>query len=90
VQPEDGRQSQPRPPLLPLHGQPRLRPPTPDQPPASALLREDQITAPIDRFLREELAGSTLTDNLRRVADAQYRAALAAHDSTGEIDKLRK
>jgi hypothetical protein len=24
------------------------------------------------------------------VAEAQYRAALAAHDTTGEVDKLRK
>ncbi|WP_412749746.1 hypothetical protein [Krasilnikovia sp. M28-CT-15] len=45
---------------------------------------------PIDRFLRAELTGSTLADNLRRVADAQYRAALAAHDTTGEIDELRQ
>ncbi len=58
--------------------------------PPALYLREDQITAPIDRFLREELTGGTLTDNLRRVADAQYRAALAAHDTTGEIDKLRQ
>ncbi|MEU7906267.1 hypothetical protein [Actinoplanes sp. NPDC049118] len=31
-----------------------------------------------------------MADNLRRVADAQYRVALAAHDETGEIDKLRQ
>jgi site-specific DNA recombinase len=35
-----------------------------------------------------ELTGKTLTDNLRRVADAEYRAALAAHDTTGEVDRL--
>lgn len=58
--------------------------------PPALYLREDQITDPIDRFLREELTGATLTDNLRRVADAQHRAALAAHDNTGEIDKLRQ
>jgi hypothetical protein len=58
--------------------------------PPALYLREDQITASVDRFLREELTGSTLTDNLRRVADAQYRAALAAHDTAGEIDTLRK
>jgi hypothetical protein len=31
-----------------------------------------------------------LTDNLRRVTDAQYRAELAVFDTTGEIDKLRQ
>jgi site-specific DNA recombinase len=45
---------------------------------------------PIDRFLRDELTGDPLTDNLRRVSDAQSRAALAAHDTTGEINKLRQ
>ncbi|WP_374238211.1 hypothetical protein [Actinoplanes sp. DH11] len=40
-------------------------------------LREDQIIDPIDRFLRDELTGAALADNLRRVADAQHRAALA-------------
>jgi hypothetical protein len=39
--------------------------------PAALYLREDAITTPIDRFLRTELTGKTLTDNLRRVADAQ-------------------
>jgi DNA invertase Pin-like site-specific DNA recombinase len=58
--------------------------------PAALYLREDSITEPIDRFLRDELTGATLTDNLRRVADAQYRAALAAHDETGEIEGLRQ
>jgi hypothetical protein len=58
--------------------------------PPALYLREDTITRPIDRFLCEELTGPTLTDNLRRVADAQYRAALAAHDATGEIEKPRQ
>ncbi|WP_433797623.1 hypothetical protein [Actinoplanes sp. CA-252034] len=58
--------------------------------PPALYLREDQITTPIDRFLREELTGTALTDNIRRVAEAQYRAALAAHDTAGEIDRLRQ
>ncbi|GAB1646277.1 zinc ribbon domain-containing protein [Krasilnikovia sp. MM14-A1259] len=58
--------------------------------PPALYVREDTITEPIDRFLRAELTGSTLTDNLRRAADAQYRAALAAPDTTGEIDELRQ
>jgi site-specific DNA recombinase len=58
--------------------------------PPALYLREDVIIDPIDRFLRDELTGGTLTDNLRRVADARYRAALAAHDTIGEIDKLRQ
>ncbi|MEV6492244.1 hypothetical protein AB0M20_27020 [Actinoplanes sp. NPDC051633] len=32
----------------------------------------------------------SLADNLRRVADAEYRAALTAHDATGEIENLRQ
>jgi hypothetical protein len=58
--------------------------------PPALYLREDTITAPVDEFLRDELTGKTLTENLRRVADAQYRAALAAHDTTGEVDRLRQ
>jgi site-specific DNA recombinase len=58
--------------------------------PPALYLREDQITAPVDRFLREELTGTALTDNVRRVAEAQYRAALAAHDTAGEIQQLRQ
>ena len=55
--------------------------------PPTLYLREDSIAVPIDRFLRDELAGPAMTDNLRRVADAQYRAALAAHDPAGEITR---
>lgn len=58
--------------------------------PPALYLREDIITAPVNEFLRDELTGKTLTDNLRQVADAQYRAALAAHDTTGEVDRLRQ
>ncbi|MEV7624081.1 recombinase family protein [Actinoplanes sp. NPDC089786] len=58
--------------------------------PPALYLREDTLTDPIDRFLRDELTGRTLADNLRQVADAEYRAALAAHDATGEIEKLRQ
>ena len=58
--------------------------------PPALYLREDSIAGPIDRFLRDELAGPAMTDNLRRVADAQYRAALAAHDPAGEITTLRR
>lgn len=52
-------------------------------------LREDTIIRPIDEFLRDELTGRHLADNLRRVADAQHRAALAAYGDGGEIEKLR-
>jgi len=48
--------------------------------PPALYLREDSIGDSVDRFLRDELTGPTLTDNLRGVANAQYRAALAAHD----------
>jgi site-specific DNA recombinase len=58
--------------------------------PPTLYLREDSIAGPIDRFLRDELAGPAMTDNLRRVADAQYRAAPAAHDPAGEITMLRR
>nr|WP_242625355.1 recombinase family protein [Krasilnikovia cinnamomea] len=58
--------------------------------PPALYVREDAITEPIDRFLRDELTGSTLAGNLRRVADAQYQAALAAHDTSGEIEELRQ
>jgi hypothetical protein len=37
------------------------------------------VVGSIDRFLRHELTGAAVADNLRRVADAQYRSALAAH-----------
>ena len=58
--------------------------------PPALYLREDQIITPIDQFLPEELVGTALTDNLRRVAEAQYRAAVAAHDTAGEADRLRR
>lgn len=41
--------------------------------------RADRVVGSIDRFLRHELTGAAVADNLRRVADAQYRSALAAH-----------
>ncbi|GAA0577023.1 hypothetical protein GCM10010172_72140 [Paractinoplanes ferrugineus] len=56
--------------------------------PPALYLREDAITDPIDRFLREELTGTTLADNLARVADAQYRAEFANYDVPNEIEKL--
>jgi site-specific DNA recombinase len=58
--------------------------------PPALYLRQDAITEPIDRFLRDELTGRSLTENLRRVADAQFRAALTAHDATGEVEDLRR
>ncbi|MBL7255943.1 recombinase family protein [Paractinoplanes lichenicola] len=58
--------------------------------PPALYLREDAITDPVDRFLREELTGTTLADNLSRVADARYRAALAAYDAPGQIETLRQ
>jgi hypothetical protein len=57
-------------------------------PPAPQIVRQPILARHVG--LRDELTGTTLTENLRRVADAQYRAALAAHDSTGEIEKLRQ
>jgi hypothetical protein len=56
--------------------------------PPALYLREDAITGPVDEFLRHELTGPTLGDNLRRVAEAQHRAALAAYGDTTEIEKL--
>ncbi|MEV6302426.1 recombinase family protein [Actinoplanes sp. NPDC051861] len=53
-------------------------------------LREDIITEPIDRFLQQELQGDTLTTNLRAMADAQYRADLAAHSADDEADNLAR
>ncbi|MEU4565002.1 zinc ribbon domain-containing protein, partial [Actinoplanes sp. NPDC023936] len=53
-------------------------------------LREDQIIGPVDRFLRDELTGPALTDNLRRVADAQHRAALAANNSEDDTETIRQ
>jgi hypothetical protein len=58
--------------------------------PPALYLREEAITRPVDEFLRDELTGRNLTDNLRRVAEAQHRAALAAYGDTGEIEKLRQ
>jgi DNA invertase Pin-like site-specific DNA recombinase len=57
--------------------------------PPALYLREEAITEPIDQFLRKELTGRSLAENIRRVADAQYRAALAAYDAT-EVDELRQ
>lgn len=42
------------------------------------------------RSLRDELTGNSLTENLHRMADAQYCAALATHDTSGEIEQLRQ
>ncbi|MFC7535531.1 recombinase family protein [Actinoplanes sp. GCM10030250] len=53
-------------------------------------LREDQIADPIDRFLRDELTGNALTANLRRVADAQHRAALAATSGADDTTEIRQ
>ncbi|WP_071803068.1 zinc ribbon domain-containing protein [Couchioplanes caeruleus] len=53
-------------------------------------LREDAIVEPIDRFLHQELTGGTLTANLRSLADAHYRAQLAAHKAQDESDQLRR
>ncbi|GAA0577187.1 recombinase family protein [Paractinoplanes ferrugineus] len=58
--------------------------------PPALYLREDAIIRPVDEFLRDELTGGSLTDNLRRVAEAQHRAALAAYGDAGEIEKLRR
>ncbi|MEU8656865.1 hypothetical protein [Actinoplanes philippinensis] len=57
-------------------------PPLPSQGP--------EITTPIDRFLRQELTGTALTDDIQRVAEAQFRDALAAHDTAGDVEKLRQ
>ncbi|HEX8344406.1 MAG TPA: recombinase family protein [Actinoplanes sp.] len=53
-------------------------------------LREDAIIEPIDRFLHQELTGDILTANLRSLADAHYRAQLAAHQAQDETDQLHR
>ncbi|MBO3736548.1 hypothetical protein [Actinoplanes flavus] len=53
-------------------------------------LREDTITEPVDRFLRDELAGDTLTATLRGLADAHYRAELARHQGADQSRYLRQ
>jgi site-specific DNA recombinase len=58
--------------------------------PPALYLREDAITGPVDEFLRQELTGPNLEDHLRRVAEAQPRAALAAYGDTTEIERLRQ
>lgn len=58
--------------------------------PPALYLREDAIIRPVDEFLRDELTGRSLADNLRRVAEAQHRAALTAYGDGGEIEKLRQ
>lgn len=58
--------------------------------PAVLYLREDTIADPVDRFLRRELTGSTLTANLRSLADAHYRAQLIAHRAQDETAQLRR
>lgn len=58
--------------------------------PPALYLREDLIIRPVDEFLHDELTGRRLTDNLRRVAEAQHRAALAAYGDSGETEKLRQ
>ncbi|MFI7369944.1 zinc ribbon domain-containing protein [Actinoplanes sp. NPDC049668] len=53
-------------------------------------LREDTITEPIDRFIRQELSGNTLAANLRSLADAHHRAQLAAHAADDESEQLNR
>ncbi|MDI6105696.1 recombinase family protein [Actinoplanes sp. NEAU-A12] len=53
-------------------------------------LREDTITEPVDRFLREELTGDTLTATLRGLTDAHYRAELARHQGADQTRHLRQ
>jgi site-specific DNA recombinase len=53
-------------------------------------LCEDQIIDPIDRFLRDEITVTALTDNLRRVADAQHCAALAATGRADDTASIRQ
>ncbi|MEV4539029.1 hypothetical protein AB0J82_35180 [Asanoa sp. NPDC049518] len=53
-------------------------------------LCEDAIAAPIDSFLAEEFGGRPLATNLRRAAEAQDRAALAAYDPSDETVRRRQ
>jgi site-specific DNA recombinase len=48
-------------------------------------LREDAIADPIDVFLHQELGGSRLATNLRRLADAEHRKV--AENEMGHPDK---
>jgi hypothetical protein len=58
------------------------RQPQVSRPPAN-YLREDAIIRQSTSFLRDELTGRHLNDNLRRVAEAHYRAALGAYGDAG-------
>src|SRR4029079_3667127 len=53
-------------------------------------LRQEAITAPVDRFRSEELGNAILNETLRRIADASHRAALAQHQEGDEAPRLRE
>ena len=57
--------------------------------PPMLYLREESIADPSDRFLDRELGQGNLTSSLRRIAEAEFRAALAAHDPDDEAGRLR-
>jgi site-specific DNA recombinase len=58
--------------------------------PTRALPPRGRLDRPDRPLPADELTGRTLKDNLRQVAEAEYRAALAAQDVTGEVEKVRQ
>jgi site-specific DNA recombinase len=58
--------------------------------PPMLYVREDAIIEPVDRFLSKELNVSTLTANLRALADAHYRTELAEYRAGDQTGPLRQ
>ena len=59
-----------------------------DHPPV-LYLREDVIVDPVDLFLHQELSGSRLTGNLRKLADAQHRRVAEREVGAPDQEQLR-
>jgi site-specific DNA recombinase len=53
-------------------------------------LREDAVADQIDRFLDQELRSTTLTANIRALADAHHRAEMATFETQDETARLRQ
>jgi hypothetical protein len=53
-------------------------------------VREDAIVGPIDRFLHEQIGVRHLPGTLRRLADAQHRAAMTAQAADDHNARLRQ
>lgn len=57
--------------------------------PPALYLREDVIADPVDVFLHQELGGSNLATNLRKLAEAQHREAVEKEAGTPDEEQLR-